>query len=287
MRPVPSAHRHSSAPRRCNVRRARRSPTRAAQRFILRSTTENGSAASHGSKREAGLALRSPKGEAGFTLAELIAVVTIIAILAAAVVGGIIFAQKRAAIAATKGLLGRLSVAINEYRNDYGAYPPDWKPVGGWGGWDPKPDNEINTPAETLWYFLAGMYEGISDTDREKLAHKTAYLNFQERDLKRVGIFSWKPAKENETWILDPSDEPDGLSSSDEFPEIVDAWGMPIYYVYKGSYRDIEPRVNPDSFDLISRGADRLIGNKGSSRGYNDRDVLINGQYPNRDNIIQ
>ena len=276
MKSVSSQHRDRSAlPRRSPARALHSSQS--ARGLVLRSSQSGG-----------GLARRS-FSEGGFTLVELIAVIAIIAILSAAVLGGVVYAGKKASVAAAKGLIERLSIAINMYREDWGAYPPDGIPSSGWGtSWfvASKPnDDNLNMPAETLWYFLAGVYEddNMDDGYLEELERKSAYVNFREKDLRRVGIlFSMKSGLLMNRGDPHASKTVGGqIKDDDIFPEIVDVWGMPIYYVAKGSFSGDTPRVNEDSFDLVSRGPDRL-----AIHAYDDREKKEQRKYPNRDNII-
>jgi prepilin-type N-terminal cleavage/methylation domain-containing protein len=234
--------------------------------------------------------LRSAKRGGGFTLVELIAVMTIIAILSAVVVGAVVFAGKRAAVAASSGLLGKLSVAINAYHSDYGAYPPDGCPSGGWSGWYTDPGANLNMPAETLYYFLAGIYEdsSLSPADRQRMARKTPYLSFRERDIRHTGmLFEMTAALQNRGDPNASTGSGGAFADADAFPEIVDAWGIPIYYQANDGIGN-DPLVNTQSFDLVSRGPDRLTASP-----YGDRDVQVNvtvdgntvTKTPNRDNI--
>lgn len=62
--------------------------------------------------------------KAGFTLIELMAVVTIIIILAGLVVGGIGYVSERQAKEKARVQIALLSKAIEEYKLDNGRYPP-------------------------------------------------------------------------------------------------------------------------------------------------------------------
>jgi prepilin-type N-terminal cleavage/methylation domain-containing protein len=226
--------------------------------------------------------LRNAKREEGFTLVELIAVMVIITILAAMVIGAVVFASKRAAVSATNGLIGRLSVAINEYHDDYGAYPPDGTPSGGWGGWYTNPGPNLNMPAETLYYFLAGIYEdpSLTATDRKRMARKSPYMTFREKEVRHTGIYFWMTAALQDQGDSSSSALYNGaIVDKDAYPEIVDSWGKPIQYQAKDGI-GADPQVNKESFDLVSRGPDRLTASP-----YSDRDASAAGKTPNRDNI--
>ena len=240
-------------------------------------------------KGGAGRVLRSPKGGAGFTLVEMIAVIAIISILAATVIAGLVYAGRKAAITATDALFQRLEIGIRAFHTDYGKYPPHRIPSpGGWGsidmpgGWFPMPDQfrngadiftNLNTGTEILWYFLSGVYEDATDDDLKDMEHKTPYVDFRQKELKRAGVIFM-----NNTNLTEKSDS---AAPDDLFPEIIDPWGSPIQYNASG-YPDTLPKpwVNTDTFDLISRGPDRLVADP-----YNDRNKDISGRYVNRDNI--
>jgi prepilin-type N-terminal cleavage/methylation domain-containing protein len=66
----------------------------------------------------------SRRHAAGFTLIELMAVVTIIIILAGLVVGGMGFVSERQAKEKAKVQLALLTKALEEYKLDFGTYPP-------------------------------------------------------------------------------------------------------------------------------------------------------------------
>ncbi len=255
--------------------------------FARRRVPRQRGLARRSSKSEGGHGLRSAKREGarlyvrGFTLVELIAVIAIIAILAALVVGLIVFAARRAAIADTRALLQRLSLGINMYHGDWGDYPPDARVKGGWtSNWsfhDAHHIDELTMPSETLWFFLNGMFTAtvspgssklaIDDDELARLPRKSPYMEFKEGELKHVGI---------EFWRWHGKDFDDLVRSKDNIPEIVDAWDYPIHYVAKDRLNDFDPEVNVDSFDLVSRGPDRLT----YGTEYQDPD-----KEENRDNI--
>lgn len=68
---------------------------------------------------------RSPvRRRSGFTLIELMAVITIIVILAGLVVGGMGFVSERQAKEKAKVQIAQLSNALEAYKLDFGIYPP-------------------------------------------------------------------------------------------------------------------------------------------------------------------
>jgi len=59
-----------------------------------------------------------------FTLIEILVSVTIIAILAGMLIGGLNYASKRADTAKTQGQLEELQLALDAFKHDNGYYPP-------------------------------------------------------------------------------------------------------------------------------------------------------------------
>jgi len=104
---------------------------------------------------------------AGFTLIELIAVMTILGLLAALVVGGATFAIRRAQEARTQALLERLALAIQSYQQEVGTYPFDAFADGG----------KRVDPAEALYYFL---------TEYPRQTRRDPFLELEEAHLADV-----------------------------------------------------------------------------------------------------
>lgn len=63
-------------------------------------------------------------GKSAFTLVELMTVITVIVLLAALVVGGLVFSAERQAKEKAKIQIALLSKALEEYKLDMGTYPP-------------------------------------------------------------------------------------------------------------------------------------------------------------------
>jgi type II secretion system protein G len=66
-----------------------------------------------------------PPAWRGFTLIELLVVITIIGILAGLVLGTAGYVQKKSALSRAEAEIAALSTALESYRAEYGAYPPN------------------------------------------------------------------------------------------------------------------------------------------------------------------
>lgn len=171
----------------------------------------------------------------GFSLIELLAVITIIVILAALTVAGMGYVNEKQAASKAEVQIKLLENAIEAYKLDNGSYP----------------GTSANTPAagdvsEQLYnaLFYDGWYFNKNGTPRNPTAATQIYL----ADLD--------PAAAKQGWV-------DSSTSSDPPPnlKIRDPWGNPYRY-RKGTHS-----VNPE-FDLWSAGK---LGatNPGSSGNYN------------------
>ena len=190
------------------------------------------------------------KTQSGFTLMEMMVVLVIIGILAAALFPKISGLPAQAKVRAAKSRLDSISAAIESYRTTEGEYPTDYLPTG-------LALNGINNRSEAL--FLA---------------------------LFDAGYTGQRPSEE---WLVNTDNDEatrnlTTLGTRDLF-EIGDAWGNPIVYFDSLHYgdrrvttvmRDIEygdenevvPHRNPktdsysapNSFQLVSAGPDGEFG---------------------------
>lgn len=88
-----------------------------------------------------------------FTMVEILTVITIIAILAAILIGGVKYASGRAAVAKTIAIMTEFEDALEAYKKDYGVYPVC------------KDAKEVNF-SDAEWYKF------INDTDDGRKANK-------------------------------------------------------------------------------------------------------------------
>ncbi|MEZ5275889.1 MAG: type II secretion system protein [Opitutaceae bacterium] len=173
--------------------------------------------------------MRSGRGDRGWTLIEILMVLTIIAILVGITLGVSTGVHRRTAIGRAKANLAVLSTALEAYRTQYGDYP--WIPAAFPSG--------ISSNEELLFNALAG-----------KVGPKGASLNGKVFvDLSRMNL-------QNET-LPDPGNS---LSVSNTF---IDPWGQSFRYFHKeeGSEGDWDS----PAFRLFSVGVDGLSDDPDSS----------------------
>jgi prepilin-type N-terminal cleavage/methylation domain-containing protein len=207
----------------------------------------------------------------GFSLAEIIAVLAIMAILAAAVVGVGRYAAKKARVGKADATLEKIRLAVELYRQDFDMYPPDSKDTKngeslasalarlnwragfrdalGREGRSRPSDSNYDKPSEILFFFLEEMYDVMNFDPGSRQANKRVLARLPRTK-------AYVKFKRNELADTDH----DGL------PEIVDGWGMPFLYVARDWLAGDSPAVNiephkgknPESFSLYSFGPDKL-----------------------------
>lgn len=224
---------------------------------------------------------------AAFSLVEIIAVLAIIAILATAVISVGRYAIKRARVGKANATLGKLALAIELYKQDFGMYPPDsietengrslttvlhdlnW-PAGytdALGRKRSRPSVEdYDKPSEILFFFLEEMYDVMNFNPASRQANKSLLASLPRTK-------AYVKFKRNE--LADTDKKKNGPP---EVPEIVDGWGMPILYVAAdriGREGNLEPHLgkNRESFSLYSFGPDKLGYYDATRRGEQDYPV--------------
>jgi prepilin-type N-terminal cleavage/methylation domain-containing protein len=156
----------------------------------------------------------------GFTLVEMMAVTTIIAILAGLVVVGMEFAKQRQATEKAKVQIALLSKAIEEYKVDMGAYPPTSNEA-----------KSSNILFKYLYWDSDDDSEGIDNDEDQKI-----YLRELDPKNNKLG------------WTT-------GTANSDT--KIIDPWGSEFHYrsALNSDGEENSECQNPD-FDLWSIGKD-------------------------------
>lgn len=168
----------------------------------------------------------SRRGQAAFTLIELMAVITIIVILAGLVVGGMGFVSERQAKEKAKVQIALLSKAIEEYKLDMGKYPGS------------APD----TPAAGL--ISAELYDRLFYQGWEFGENPTRADNATDPKSVKIYLSALDPITTKQGWVTTST-----AAKPPAAQKILDPWGNEYLY-RKGANA-----VNPD-FDLWSKGKD-------------------------------
>ena len=192
-------------------------------------------------------------GKAAFTLIELMAVITIIVILAGLVVGGLGYVTEKQAKSKANVQMALLSKALEAYKLDMGNYPLTANSATGLGN-----------SAASLYIPL--FYEGYDYAEKSRTGTPPTPTNWT----KRVGTIDY--AKSTTIYIadLDPTTTKQGwvdsVTGANPSPPpsttVKDPWGTE--YRYRSAQQQTGTTTNaltqnPD-FDLWSSGRDVLTG---------------------------
>jgi general secretion pathway protein G len=173
-------------------------------------------------------------GRAAFTLIELMAVITIIVILAGLVVGGMGFVTERQAKEKAKVQLALLSKALEEYKLDMGTYPPTTDSAAGIG---------TSLLYQALFYegFEFSTDPGRADTIPPALPKAT-----------KIYLPDLDPTTTKQGWVTTATTVPKTIATG-----ILDPWGKEYRYrtAVDAAGKPNTNTQNPD-FDLWSYGKD-------------------------------
>ena len=180
----------------------------------------------------------SRPGDSGFTLIELMAVITIIVILAGLVVGGLGFVNDRQAKEKAKVQIALLSKAIEEYKLDNGIYPPS--------------GNSADGVAQSVALYIPLFYEGY-DYNRQANPPadwtKTVSATKIPKSIK-IYLPDLDPVSSKQGWVMPKTTVPTTMP-------VLDPWGKEYRYrtAVDGAGKPNALTINPD-FDLWSSGKD-------------------------------
>lgn len=183
-------------------------------------------------------------GKPAFTLIELMAVITIIVILAGIVVGGLAFVQDRQAKNKAQVQMALIAKSLEEFKLDNGFYPPGM--AGDKGGIGPADNVDPTTKAAAITQSRALFTALYWDTDYDGTG---AVKGNGERDDpdQKIYLADLDPGSNKQGWIV-------GTGAT---AYIADPWGFP--YAYRSAVQKdgtpFGPTQNPD-FDLWSFGKD-------------------------------
>lgn len=177
-------------------------------------------------------------GKAAFTLIELMAVITIIVILAGLVVGGLGFVTERQAKEKARVQIALLSKALEEYKLDTGSYPATG-----------------NSGTNSAALYQALFFEGYDYAQRNSPDTwvKTVGSNTTFPKSTKIYLPDLDPTSTKQGWVTPviPPAKPPGTST------ILDPWGKEYSYrsALDASGKANSATQNPD-FDLWSFGKD-------------------------------
>ena len=152
---------------------------------------------------------RSLRAARAFTLAELLVVIAIIGLLTALAIPALSGVRRRSQTKATSALLERLSLALANYSNDFGDYPPSQMTRAGVRG-----ANEINAGSELLVRCLTTS------------AKAGPYFEFEDAQLGNHDGDS----------LSGSANPTQSVIRASELFEAVDVWGNPIVYLHNRDY---------------------------------------------------
>jgi prepilin-type N-terminal cleavage/methylation domain-containing protein len=167
-------------------------------------------------------------GHAAFSLIEMMAVITIIVILASLVVGGMGFVTERQAKEKAKIQMGLISNALEKYKLDFGSYPATTN----------SPKGEDNSKI----LFKALYWDSDNDGQGAPIGNATGDTD------QNIYLPQLDPANNNQGWTS-------GTPSLTT--KILDPWGKEYRYrsALDASGKPNTNTLNPD-FDLWSIGKD-------------------------------
>ena len=177
------------------------------------------------------------QGKAAFTLIELMAVITIIVILAGLVVGGLGFVTERQAKEKAKVQMALLSKALEEYKLDMGTYPPTGNIAS-----VSKPGGTNNS--------AVSLYQALFKDGYDYTSAATPPANWTKAT--KIYLPDLDPTTTKQGWVTTSPTMPTG-----NLP-VLDPWGNQYCYRTAMPATGTTPNAatqNPD-FDLWSMGKD-------------------------------
>ncbi len=198
----------------------------------------------------------------GFTLIELMAVITIIIILAGVVVGGMSFVGDKQARETARVQVALLSKGIEEYKLDMGYYPKNSA-----NGASCQPDrpgraSSATSPNGSGILYQKLFFEGYTFNKNPNAAQPSPPA---EPVATRIYVAALDPLADKQNWVLTTGQAKAEGADPPAYMIIVDPWGRP--YRYRSTLNvggtPFNDTINPD-FDLWSHGKD---GNSNPSAG--------------------
>jgi prepilin-type N-terminal cleavage/methylation domain-containing protein len=181
--------------------------------------------AQSGPRRPSAL-VRHPAEGRGFTLLELLTVVTVIVILGGISFGAIKGAIERSKIARTRGELAALVTALEQFRQIYGDYPQ----IGEFGQAAATPTSVdsgpgVNTAQAKLFNCLTGVFGARAFANNNRISGP---------NLLEVGRFTINGTLTTQ-FLLPVSNTPNPPSKQEQNACLLDSWGRRYLYYYKNA----------------------------------------------------
>ncbi|MGH9363548.1 MAG: prepilin-type N-terminal cleavage/methylation domain-containing protein [Thermoanaerobaculia bacterium] len=171
----------------------------------------------------------------GFTLIEILIVVSIIAILASLILAGVSFARNRANLAVATTTVGNWVTALKAYQQDTGGFP----------GAEYK--DEVNA--------FPALFEAlIGDKKKGKGGPGAPYMEIKEKDVVVLDD-EQLDSEGNPTYraVEDPAD----IYENPKLEKyIIDPWGRPYVY-HENRSRPRQKWMHGRDFDIYSTGANK------------------------------
>ena len=214
----------------------------------------------------------STHAPAGFTLVELLVVIGILAMLMALLTPVVFQARASSKNAAIKAEIDMLHMAIMNYKNEYGSFPPCVSAAGGAGAAAkhiqrafPRTANVASqvTTGVTPSNSIVGWLSGYSMDPTAPVTGGTRRKLF-DFDQTRMASSSYFPAgKPGAPYVY--IDSANYLSSGavQFFAETGGTYfGMRVPVSSSGNFTTVaQPAFNPDTFQILCAGADEVFGN--------------------------
>jgi prepilin-type N-terminal cleavage/methylation domain-containing protein len=190
----------------------------------------------------------------GFTLVELLVVISIIAVLASLALVGTQVAQKSAKSLETTNIAVSLQMAINSYYDEYGNFPIQGT----------IPDSGINTKSVQGIELLKVLTAKEVNTGTVLNTRGLSFLQVKQAKKNKVSGIAYQSG------------------TGGDVTGLYDAWGEPFYIFFDKEYKDevqIDSPFRKSATDIgIVRGAKSVIISKGA-------DKLNGSDSRNKDNI--
>jgi prepilin-type N-terminal cleavage/methylation domain-containing protein len=209
---------------------------------------------------------RQKRTRSGFTLVELLVVMSVIAILLTLLVPTLGPIRVQANVTRANALINGMKMGLEQYKQVYGRYAPD-RGVG--------LDSDLDKSAECIVYYLSGgsiSYDPGPPVSPANYPWQNSTL-FGDSTTEGTGRRSWTIFYTfNETALVS--------NDGDNIPEVIDPWQTRFIYnsgpTSDGAYNQMaDARHNLRKFDLFSAGPDQQyttmddnVCNWKDSRGY-------------------